>query len=590
MKKFVVLLFLLINFPLHLYASSLGQPDFEQLRLCWDTLVDVSTKYEDELTETDIENLTLHEVSTTLVKRDDAYIESAAKFGKAEAIQSYLDQGLYSDKEAEIQNALKISVKNSFVNAIKVLIKNGGLVDFEMLEIAALRADYNTYKEVFKNFTQDEDFTSQILDLDNNQENLLHKTSMSGNFKKISHLVNYMQRKGYSLSELMDIHNDEGLKPIHLFLLNCQNISDKKQMIVSKIWEGLKSNARSKERILYAFYEDNLDELMNLGRSSFFSRWNKNLSEMFDQLDKTLIGNMSAEDLAYKFKCHNIQRYLGLKEGKTSANSKKDAQLPVLDLARMSNAVYGLRSVDGYEKVNFMQKDGFQVATYVSRHPMLKSVVISFRGSSNFKDLKRDIALGLGEETTLKMILATLSCIEGGAAFAGMVKISTLTSQAKNYVQRFSESDVPEKLRDDFYKVIPVLLSYVRSEIEKYQDDYRVFFTGHSLGGLYAQVCSVVFDKAGAAFNSPGIPEFVMDQIFRGEDATPTLGRNKSFICHNINGDLVSVYLQDRRPSVFVQHGAKIGDPLEAHSMSTFIEHLEKHNHFCGESGCVSNY
>ena len=267
---------------------------------------------------------------------------------------------------------------------------------------------------------------------------------------------------------------------------------------------------------------------------------------------------------------------------------KKRNELPVLDLARLSAGVYENAEIHDYELLDSIEDYGMR-ASYYYNHAEHVGVLV-FRGSDNSADwLGRNLALFLAADpsfdpygSTIDHSLQTLRTI--------------IACICKNkMIGDFSIEHLVEQARDIYKSVIDDMVQF---DIRAYQEAHEhfskqgaksVFVTGHSLGGIHAQVVSRMYEISGASFIAPGLPQTVsyskyynqktgsvfqqLSNYFYETDYT----KKYRFTNHRAKNDIVS-QIAGNRTFLTIPHEIET-DTVESHSIIPMIEHLSLFDH-----------
>ena len=248
---------------------------------------------------------------------------------------------------------------------------------------------------------------------------------------------------------------------------------------------------------------------------------------------------------------------------------------------------------ENYHICNYLDFDGFRAATYCN--PDEKVAIIAFRGTQNTKDAAFDLALFYGQE----QVLGSLAKLFSGLGYTqdGLLEILTsfgndlVATTNKNYSikvkqahksylekltkrwqtyrhQHLSPHSVAEKTLNER---VGYVSDYTKKQVKHFKSlGYDIFLTGHSLGGLYAQLASMMFSLPGATFNAPGIS----DVLYHCENFTPQTLQGRNFINYRHNDDLVSLFRLDDHFGSVIAHESHKKDPYTAHNMASLAKLL----------------
>ncbi|NRA46774.1 MAG: hypothetical protein HRU09_17645 [Oligoflexales bacterium] len=272
--------------------------------------------------------------------------------------------------------------------------------------------------------------------------------------------------------------------------------------------------------------------------------------------------------------------------------------IPVL--ARASLATYDTEHTfenESYHLCNHSDFDGFRAATYCN--PFEKVAIIAFRGTQNSKDAAFDLAMFYGQEQVLGPFAKLYSglgytqdsLLEALTAFGDRVVEGTNKEFGKkvkkahqHYLEELnhkwqsyrnhnlSPHGIAEKVLNER---VGYVTNYTKEQIKHFKSlGYKIFITGHSLGGLYAQLASMMFALPGATFNAPGIS----DVLYYCKNFKPQVLHTKDFVNYRHNDDLVSLFRLNDHFGKVIAHESHRKDPYTAHNMELLSKFLDSIN------------
>lgn len=248
---------------------------------------------------------------------------------------------------------------------------------------------------------------------------------------------------------------------------------------------------------------------------------------------------------------------------------------------------------ENYKLCNYLDFDGFRAATFCNHKN--KIAILAFRGTQNTKDAAFDLALLYGQEGVMSSFaklfsrfaniqdsfLESITGIGNRAtsaindAHSHKVKkahkayLEELTRRWQNYRNKhLSSPGIAEKTLN---KRVGYVTNYTLKQIKHFNNlGYEVYLTGHSLGGLYAQLASMMFGLPGATFNAPG----VSDVLYHCKNFIPQVKKSVSFVNYRHNDDLVSLFKLDDHFGSVIAHEFPKKAPYTAHNMKIFFQLL----------------
>ena len=242
---------------------------------------------------------------------------------------------------------------------------------------------------------------------------------------------------------------------------------------------------------------------------------------------------------------------------------------------------------------NYLDFDGFRAATFCA--PQEKLAIIAFRGTQNRKDAAFDLALLYGQEEVMSSfakffsgfglvqdgVLETMTSFGNrvvsiaNSEFSSKVEeahkslLEDLTKRWQAYrSQHLSPHGVAEKKLNER---VGYVTNYTLKQIKHFKNlGYDVYLTGHSLGGLYAQLASMMFGLPGATFNAPG----VSDVLYHCKNFVPQIKGEVNFLNYRHNDDIVSLFKLDHHFGSVIVHEFPKKDPYTAHNMEMLFKLL----------------
>ena len=250
-----------------------------------------------------------------------------------------------------------------------------------------------------------------------------------------------------------------------------------------------------------------------------------------------------------------------------------------------------------YSQCHIQEVDGFKAVTLCNYEE--KIAIISFRGTRTIEDLNFDLALILGNEVWIKALIKVYTDI--GKFIDKFLVI--FTGFGDKVVSRFHDDHIDKKLIQEshhnfryelkkkwrdfkvkklnvrslagllFGQRMELVKKYVELELERYQrTNFRIYVVGHSLGGLYAQLASLMFNLPGASFNSPGISRVLQScGILNVNDEKDG---SMHFLNHIQKSDLVSKFEQGNHHGEVAEYEKFYINPFMAHSLNNIFIHL----------------
>lgn len=285
------------------------------------------------------------------------------------------------------------------------------------------------------------------------------------------------------------------------------------------------------------------------------------------------------------------------KELKVPSNFTSAINIPALATAALATYNTGQNFIDfDYQLCNSMDKEtGFRSATFCNHND--KKAIIAFRGTQNQEDRYFDFALFYGQEEvvgSLAKLYSGLGYTQDGllealtnfgtfivekvnkdyskkVAVAHKKFLDKLSNQWQHYrMKNYSPHGVAER---ELNERVGYVSFYTKMEIERFKNlGYDIYLTGHSLGGLYAQLASMMFGLPGVTFNAPGIS----DVLYHCNNFKPKNSDSSRFINYRHKNDMVSLFrLKDHFGRV-IPHQTSLLDPYTAHKMELFVGLLNK--------------
>lgn len=283
--------------------------------------------------------------------------------------------------------------------------------------------------------------------------------------------------------------------------------------------------------------------------------------------------------------------FVGLLQNQIDELPQKTVHNPELEqiLFEAAKAVYDpIVDIDGFKLVERFEEDGFRIQSIVNKDS--KQVIIAFRGTTHWDDYLLDASLVLGSyeiyhflESIYKLVhVDHLHKIESHVSDKINAKRSQDCKdgyQSRCNIDQYSKHSLksgdhkfhfhPEKLAEEYLdKRIESTQKFV-NKMEQLFNGYNIIFTGHSLGGLFAQYAAMMTGYPGSSFNAPGVTEL----ITHCKHFQPKFGVQPDFINHRIRGCLISFFGINSHYGPIVRYDiphANLFRPLQRHKMINF--------------------
>lgn len=258
-------------------------------------------------------------------------------------------------------------------------------------------------------------------------------------------------------------------------------------------------------------------------------------------------------------------------------------------LAEAAQKSYRPSDFSGFQPVKSVEDRGVRLSVF--KKSSTKQVIIAFPGTQTRQELITDLAMIASDDQInplLDRALTDLGIIEK-IFFESILRVFkrkadpqfiNFSADTKNRdhrvmarVEEFKEKFLnPEMIAKKFLQPKLKVIEEQVSRILKENAENQVYVTGHSLGGVYAQLTSGIFGLSGCSFNAPGLsPGFDLC-----EERSLQRNSNTDFINFRETYDLVS------RFRLLRHHGAvetiDLGDmnPIVAHDLIRMVPYFKQ--------------
>ena len=242
----------------------------------------------------------------------------------------------------------------------------------------------------------------------------------------------------------------------------------------------------------------------------------------------------------------------------------------------------GLHEFSGFKLIDSLEFDGFKVGVF--DHQSLDRRIVAFRGTTNLNNWYFNafhICASHAYEHMLSNIMIGVFAVGIGSSLmfgkSGMssnslkLSIFSLGLMIKDRIYNNRKGFEQFVRANFFYEAVQKMNCFV--ELYVGNSDKKVDFTGHSLGGFFAQHYALKYDLDGTAYNAPALGNYDTNSEIKN-------GYSKNFLNFRIEGDIVStgtfmppLGLTKTCP-LMEFHGYTDASPVIRHSLENFYRHL----------------